>query len=85
MGELLQPWHLILLFIALIPIVAVFGVLPYWFICRKAGFSPWLCLLNVIPLIGNIALVFLLAFADWRVVPARRKGPAATQPSLPRS
>jgi hypothetical protein len=71
---LLQPWHLIVL-----AVVCCFGfvlfVLPYWFICKKAGFSPWLALLNVIPL-GQIILIFLLAFVDW---PSLR----AVQPSVP--
>ena len=26
---------------------------PFWFICRKAGFSPWLCLLYLIPSFGR--------------------------------
>ncbi len=30
-------------------------LIPFWFICKKAGFSPWLALLNIIPL-GNLVL-----------------------------
>lgn len=63
MGDLLQPWHLIVIFIACCFGFVLF-VVPYWFICKKAGFSPWLALLNVIPL-GQIILIFLLAFAEW--------------------
>lgn len=37
---------------------------PMWFVCRKAGFSPWLTLLNCIPF-GTPVLLYLLAFADW--------------------
>ena len=43
-------------------------ILPFWFICKKAGFSPWLALLNIIPF-GNLILIYVLAFAEWKVVP----------------
>ena len=46
------------------------GVIPFWFICKKAGFSPMLTFLNIVPFpLGTLALVYLLAFADWKVVP----------------
>lgn len=60
---------------AIIPLIGIFiliglaiVILPFWFICKKAGFSPWLALLNCIPL-GNLILIYVLAFADWKVVP----------------
>ena len=60
----------------MVPIILVFGIIavaviivPFWFICKKAGFSPWLSLLNLIPL-GNLVLLYVLAFAQWKVVPA---------------
>lgn len=43
-------------------------IVPFWFICKKAGFSPWLSLLNIIPL-GNLALIYVLAFAEWKTTP----------------
>ena len=43
-------------------------IVPFWFICKKAGFSPWLALLNIVPF-GNLILIYVLAFADWRVTP----------------
>jgi hypothetical protein len=43
-------------------------IVPFWFICKKAGFSPWLSLLNVIPL-GNLVLIYVIAFSDWKVMP----------------
>ncbi len=65
--------HMILM---MLPVIMVFGIIgiaiiliPFWFICKKAGFSPWLALLNLIPL-GNLVLVYVLAFAEWKVVPA---------------
>jgi hypothetical protein len=33
-------------------------------ICRRAGFSPWLGGLAVVP-IANILLLWFLAFSDW--------------------
>ena len=63
MGDLLQPMHLILLFLVFSFCFVLFLV-PFWFICKKAGFTPWLCLLSIIPC-GSIILLFVLAFAEW--------------------
>ncbi len=70
---------------AIIPLIGLFVligmaivIVPFWFICKKAGFSPWLSLLNLIPL-GNLILIYILAFADWKVMPA----PSATQMGYP--
>lgn len=69
MGDLLQPWHLIVLSVIFSSIVVPFRVLPFWFICKKAGFSPWISLLYIVPL-GGLVLDFVLAFANWKVQPA---------------
>lgn len=82
MGDLIQPWHLIVLSILGLPIAFVFLVLPFWFICKKAGFSPWMSLLNLIPL-GNTVLVFILAFADWKAAPASQMAWTPRYPSQP--
>jgi ABC-type transport system involved in cytochrome c biogenesis permease subunit len=50
-------------------IVMAVVILPCWFICKKAGFSPWLSLLNLIPF-GSLILLYILAFAEWKVAPA---------------
>jgi hypothetical protein len=63
MGYLLQ--HAYFVFFIAIPFVLVFWMLPLWFICKKAGFSPWLTLLNCIPF-GHAILLYLIAFADWK-------------------
>jgi len=64
--------HLVMVALALIPvIIAVFLVIvivPFWFILKKAGFSPWLSLLYIVPF-GNLFLYYFLAFAEWKVVP----------------
>jgi hypothetical protein len=73
---------------AILPVIILFGlaivIIPFWFICKKAGFSPWLSLLNIIPL-GNLILIYVLAFSDWRVVPAPQAiwQPTMPQPPLP--
>jgi hypothetical protein len=65
MGDLLQPWHLLVL-LFVFSIYAPIRVLPFWFICRKAGYSPWLSLLYIVPC-GGLVLNFLLAFGEWKV------------------
>lgn len=67
-----QIQHMVLAMMAILPLIilvvlAIFMV-PFWFICKKAGFSPWLSLLNLIPL-GNLILLYVLAFAEWKTVP----------------
>jgi heme/copper-type cytochrome/quinol oxidase subunit 4 len=44
-------------------------VIPFWMICKKAGFTPALALLMLVP-VANIILPFYIAFADW---PALRR------------
>jgi hypothetical protein len=39
-------------------------ILPFWFIFSKAGYSKWLTLLMVVPLV-NVILLYFLAFAKW--------------------
>jgi hypothetical protein len=76
----------------MVPIFMLFGIvmlaviiIPFWFICKKAGFSPWLSLINVIPL-GNLILVYVLAFAQWKVMPIPQPAyipPYPPQPPYP--
>jgi hypothetical protein len=79
--EMIQ--HIMVAMMALIPIIIVITIaivmVPCWFICKKAGFSPWLCLLCLIPSLGTLVLLYVLAFAEWKVVPA----PAAYLPPYP--
>jgi predicted signal transduction protein with EAL and GGDEF domain len=44
----------------------VVTVLPFWMIFKKAGFSPWLALTQLVPLV-NLAALFYLAFAEWPI------------------
>ncbi len=69
---------------AILPIIILVSlaivIVPFWFICKKAGFSPWLSMLNIVPF-GGIILWYVLAFSDWKVVPAPQ--PAWAQPPYP--
>ena len=53
----------------IVPAVLLLNVIPFWMICKKAGFPPALSLLMVVP-IANIVLPFYVAFAQW---PAQRQ------------
>lgn len=39
-------------------------VVPFWQICKKAGYPGMLSLLMLIPLL-NLGLLYFLAFAKW--------------------
>lgn len=69
--------QMVVAMMTILPIVILVGmaivILPFWFICKKAGFSPWLALLNIVPF-GNLVLIYVLAFADWKVEPAPPMG-----------
>jgi len=69
----------------LILVILAVTILPFWFILKKAGFSPWLSLLNFVPL-GTLILLYILAFAEWKVVPAAQFAfppPQAPYPPFP--
>lgn len=38
---------------------------PAWRIFGKAGFTPWLALLLLIPGLGGLICIVILAFARW--------------------
>lgn len=67
-----------LFFLYLIAIAIV--MVPCWFILKKAGFTPWLALLCIIPSLGTLVLLYVLAFGNWKVVPAP---PPYWQPPVP--
>lgn len=53
-------------------VVAVVVVIPFWRICTRVGYSPWLSLLILLPLI-NIVFIYFLAFSEW---PVKKSSPA---------
>jgi hypothetical protein len=58
----------------IIPIVFLLAIallmVPFWFICKKAGFTPWLSLLCILPSLGTLILLYVLAFSEWKTTPA---------------
>jgi len=81
-----QVKHIVMAMMAILPLIILVGlailIIPFWFICKKAGFSPWLSLLNLIPL-GNLILIYVLAFAEWKVMPIPPQGYFPPQPGYP--
>ncbi len=82
-----DPEQIQKMMLAVVPILFIFFfvmmaiiIVPFWFICKKAGFSPWLSLLNIVPM-GGVILWYVLAFAEWKVVPAPQLG--WQQPTYP--
>lgn len=61
---------------------AVIFIVPTWFISKKAGFSPWLSMLCLFPLTG-VVLLYILAFAEWKVVAAPQAVWQAPYPPMP--
>lgn len=50
-------------------VMAIVVVLPFWRICAKAGYSGFLSLLILVPLV-NLIFLYYLAFSEW---PTHRK------------
>jgi hypothetical protein len=69
--------HVLMAMLAIMPIiilvVVAIVIVPFWFICKKAGYSPWLSMLCLIPSIGMLVLLYVLAFGEWKVVPASQQ------------
>lgn len=52
-------------------IATILIIIPIWRILRKAGYSPALSLLSIVPVLGPLGLLALLAFGQWPAL-ARR-------------
>jgi hypothetical protein len=78
-----QALHAAMAFLALMPIFALVStvviIIPLWFIWKKAGFSPWLSLLMLLPLV-NLVMLYVLAFSEWKVVPVGQQAFQAPYP-----
>jgi hypothetical protein len=70
MGNIGMP-EILLICIVFVFALIVIALVPYWKIFGKAGFSPWLSLLMVIPLV-NFVMLYVLAFSEW---PSLRQPP----------
>ena len=54
----------ILIICIVVLVFALVVLIPYWRIFGKAGFSPLLSLLMLLPIV-NIVMLYVLAFSDW--------------------
>jgi hypothetical protein len=52
-------WHLMVLTIWIVSILCAFAIAP------KAGLSTGLALINLVPFLGQLAFLFILAFNKW--------------------
>jgi hypothetical protein len=64
------------IYLTFMVVILAIIIVPFWFILKKAGFSPWLSFINIVPL-GPLILLYILAFAEWKVISAAQ---AALQP-----
>jgi hypothetical protein len=82
---LLHPMHslLFLLFFGFFGVFfSIIVLIPFWFIFKKAGFSPFLALLMLLPFV-SIFVLYFLAFARWNVVPVTAVYPGSPVPYRP--
>lgn len=49
-------------------------IVPTWRICERAGFSGALSLLLLVPVVGLLVVMAVLAFSDWPNGEAPRQG-----------
>lgn len=56
-------------YLILFLVIAVILIIPAWFISKKAGFSPWLSLINIIPTFGLLIWLYIIAFSEWKTAP----------------
>lgn len=45
----------------------ILTLIPAWRIVKRTGFNPILSLLIVVPLVGPLIVLIVLAFGDWPV------------------
>ena len=60
--------------------IVALTIIPYWVILQKAGFSGWLSLLMLVPLV-NAVLPWIFAFSEWPAL--KRLEPVAVEPGPP--
>jgi uncharacterized membrane protein len=79
--------RMVMAMMAMIPLFILVGIavviIPCWFICKKAGFSPWLSLVCIVPTLGTLVLLYVLAFAEWKVMPVPPQAYWPPQPPYP--
>jgi len=58
-GTSMWPFGLLMMMV-----FAALIIVAFWFLFSKVGYSRWLGLLMVVPLV-NIVMLYFLAFSDW--------------------
>ncbi len=79
MGGMMAGFGALAFVIYLIGVAIV--TVPFWFILKRAGFSPYLALLNLILGLGTLIIMAILAFSRW---PAGESGRTSTVQDLMR-
>ncbi|HEX2888719.1 hypothetical protein [Vineibacter terrae] len=79
MGGMMAGFGALAFVIYLIGVAIV--TVPFWFILKRAGFSPYLALLNLILGLGTLIVMAILAFSKW---PAGESGRTSTVQDLMR-
>ena len=64
-------------------VVTIFFIWLFWRIFTKAGMSGALALINLVPFVGPIIVLCILAFGNWNVVPVAPGYAVSTQPYPP--
>lgn len=65
-GWLLGLGSLALLLILIVHVIlALVLIIPTWRICTRAGFSGALALFHLVPVVGSLLVMAILAFSDW--------------------
>jgi len=62
-GVMFLLFFLLWIFIVLVMVV-VLAIIPLWMICKKAGISPYISLLVLVPGV-NAAIYWILALIPW--------------------
>lgn len=63
---------ILLIALATHAVLSLLLIIPTWRICRRAGFSGALALLHLLPVVGPLTVMAILAFSDWPGGEARR-------------
>jgi hypothetical protein len=75
------------LYLILLLAIVAFSIWIYWRIFAKAGYNGALSLLNLVPGVGQLICILILAFGRWPIEDqlAAMQTPAAPRPPPPGS
>jgi hypothetical protein len=45
-------------------VICILVIIPFWKIFKKAGFSPYISLFTIVPIV-NVLTLYFVAFSDW--------------------